>query len=154
MLKPLLRQLFQEWADQREDWQPSIELLDDVWETILGAELADRTRPLRWSDDTTLHVAVPSDQWAKELRRYPRRFVGRLNELLPVRVERIEFHPRPKAFDEEASEPTQAEDAAVSRADPADADALDDDARAALDALDDDAREAALQILGHVEDDT
>ena len=164
MLKPLLRQIFQEWADQREDWQPSVELLEEVWETVLGRELADKTRPLQWGDETTLHIAVPSEQWAEELSRYPRRFVGRLNELLPVRVEGIEFHARPQDFDEQdfdetaeqgdADRPGSGGATSPATPEPADAQHLTDDARDALDSLDPDARQAALQILGHVEDDT
>jgi hypothetical protein len=159
MLKPLLRQIFQEWADQREDWQPSVELLEEVWETVLGRELADKTRPLQWGDETTLHIAVPSEQWAEELSRYPRRFVGRLNELLPVRVEGIEFHARPQDFDEKAEQGDadgleSGGETSPTTPEPADAQRLTDDARDALDSLDPDARQAALQILGHVEDDT
>lgn len=154
MRESTLREVLAELHARSDRSRPSAELLADVWETLLGSELGQKTAPAEWRGDT-LRVAVPSEQWAREMQTYPARFEGRLERLLPWDVPEIEFFVDPDRFydapaDGQARDTPATADAGPDPADPAE---ISPEARDSLDTLDERARESALRILGHIEED-
>lgn len=162
MLEATLRKLLRQWARQRDGERPSAELLQEVWSTLVGRDLAEQTAPVAWRAEK-LVVAVPSEGWARELRKYPARFEGHLARLLPWEVPAVDFVVDEQRFYDETTGtgrgPARAapmdgeaggDEASPPEADPVDERQLPDDQREALEHLDESARGAALRILGHI----
>ncbi len=145
MLSKTLRTILLETsAKSSEATAPSLNLLREVWPTLLGEPMCHRTRPSGW-EDGTLTVGVASEQWLKEVRRNHRRLHARIQRLLPWPVDELHFvveslppaprdghSPRADARDEPPTE-------------------INEDLREELERLDAPTRELMLRIRGHIE---
>lgn len=143
MLSKTLRAILEASADQSQATGPSLDLLREVWSTLLGEPLCHRTRPSNWQDGE-LTVGVASEQWLKEARRNHRTLHARIQRLLPWPVDDLvfvveSFPPAPRSHAPLAS----SEDA------PGAAD-VDDNVREDLARLDEPTRELMLRIRGHI----
>lgn len=144
MLSKVLRTILETSADSSQASAPSLNLLREVWPTLLGEPLCHRTRPSGW-DDGTLTVGVASEHWLKEVRRNHRRLHARIQRLLPWPVDHLDFVVE--------ALPAAPRDAAPSSspAQPLTADTVEDAVRDDLDRLDESTREVMLRIRGHIE---
>ncbi len=68
----------------------SIPFLSEIWESLLGEELSDHTRPMIFKDNK-LTVAVSSDLWLLELKRHSHEILHRLNRVLPEPLTNLEM---------------------------------------------------------------
>lgn len=145
MLAKTLRHILEVSAEAGEATRPSIDLVGEVWSTLVGEPICHRTRPLRW-DDQTLIVGVASEGWQNEMRRNRGRILRRLRGRFPWPIEALDFEvcqmPPPSDGGEEGSaesvEPTSVDD-------------LDEALRSELERFDDRTRDAILRITGHLE---
>jgi hypothetical protein len=107
MVKKLPINPFQQWTRrllrQRADrgLPISAPFLAEIWESLLGEELGEHTRPLRL-EQGHLEVAVTSDLWRHELERHRHELLRRLNLILPDPLSQLTFHaerarPTPRA---------------------------------------------------------
>lgn len=74
-LSRLLGPLFRKWGIAEQVARASV--LEE-WEERVGSSIAERTRPVRVSDDT-LFVEVESSSWLMELRMMKRELLERIN---------------------------------------------------------------------------
>lgn len=90
MLSDKLQAIMSRAAETSAADGPSLALLEEVWPTLLGEDLASRTRPGGWSEGV-LTVLVGSLAWRKELWRHRRRLHRRVAARLPWRVDELRF---------------------------------------------------------------
>src|SRR5690554_5789605 len=69
---------------------PSLSLLDDVWETLVGKDLAIKIRPLGW-DKGELSVLVIDTTWFEALRRQQGALRSRIQRFFPWPVKRLKW---------------------------------------------------------------
>lgn len=144
MLSKTLRTILEASADNARADGPSIDLLREVWPTLLGEPMCHRTRPSAYVDGK-LVIGVASEAWLAEARRNRRRLHARIVRRLPWPVDELEFvvESLPAAPQNTAPAPP---------APTAPADAPDDaTVRDDLDRLDETTRELMLRIRGHID---
>lgn len=100
-MKNLPNNPFQQWTrrllqQRAERGLPiTVRFLDEIWESLLGEELAANTRPLSLQEGH-LKVAVASTMWLHELARHRRELLRRLNHVLPEQLKELELVPDPR----------------------------------------------------------
>ena len=98
-LTNLIRLILTHSADQSNANQAvGIELLEAAWPSLVGQEMARRTRPRAWHQGT-LHIEVSSHAWVQELSFHREQLLERIQHLFPWPLERLhlsvarEFEP-------------------------------------------------------------
>jgi hypothetical protein len=74
----------------------TIPFLSEIWESLVGEELAAHTRP-HLLDDEGLEILVTSDLWIAELKRHEPELRRRLNVILPKPLKALRFLRDPSA---------------------------------------------------------
>jgi hypothetical protein len=142
MLSKVFRTILETSAEASAANGPSLNLLREVWPTLLGEPLCHRTQPTGWHDGV-LTVGVASEHWLHEVRRNHRRIHGKIQRLLPWPVDELKFvveslPPAPKAARAPSADATPSSE-------------VDESLRQDLDRLDASTREIMLRIRGHLE---
>ena len=75
------------------------EFLSSVWPELIGEELAEVTRPLRYEPSGHLTIATPSKTWSLSLSSEKRRLSDLFSALLPEPVKKITFEATPQHFE-------------------------------------------------------
>jgi len=70
--------------------QPPEEAAVLAWPVVCGAEVASRTRAVRFSDGR-LTIEVPDANWRVQLAEFAPRYLASLNELLPAVIKEVRF---------------------------------------------------------------
>lgn len=155
MLSKTLRTILETSAEASKTTGPSLELLREVWPTLLGEPLCHRTRPSGW-DNGTLVVGVATDAWRTEMRRNRRQILRRIRARLPWRVDALDFVIEDLPASPARSAPQQGEDDAyepllrASDADFGEDSSIGED----LDRLDAQTQDLVLRIKRHIDQGT
>ena len=154
MIDDLIRLIMKHSAEKADPSVISLELLEAAWPTLVGVEMARRTRPRAWGDGT-LHIDVSSHAWVQELSFHREELLGRIKRVFPWRLERLHLSvaerfeplerrellgeldvPRPELV----TKPPRQLDEEAER-----------EAHEALAHLDPETREVMLRIRGHIQ---
>ncbi len=90
MFHELLKDLAARAARQGTLPRPTPELLRRIWPTLVGEDLAARSRPLRL-EDSTLHLAVDHPSLADEWRRSPLPLLRQIRRFSPWTVDTLKI---------------------------------------------------------------
>lgn len=151
-----------------DDWRPSIGALRSAWPGLVGEQLAEVTTPksIDW-EAGRLVVAADSENWSRELQRRERQFLARIDDILPWRLESLQFETAAPTASERtdapesnatastpedrrpasSSEPSAPED----RTQTTDRVDVPDGLESALVSLEDETEAAARRIFGHLD---
>ncbi len=122
-------------AASRGDLKPSLNLLTQVWATIVGPEIANNTKPCGWNQgELTLEV---NPSWLKHMDGASNLLMRKLNLRLPFEVTSL-------TIIEGHVEPTPVRRVEISPPTPTESD------RELVDELPEEMREAAAQIAAFV----
>jgi predicted nucleic acid-binding Zn ribbon protein len=88
-LAPTLRAVAADWLKKTDP--ASIPIV--LWPMVCGESVAARTRADSFADGR-LAIAVPDRQWVDQLRDFVPQYLAAINEVAPVKVRSIEFHPQ------------------------------------------------------------
>jgi hypothetical protein len=69
---------------------PTLGLLEEVWSTLVGEELATKLRPVGWSDGT-LTIAVVDQAWLEALRPRTHALRARMQRVFPWRIANVRW---------------------------------------------------------------
>ncbi len=88
MIDNLIQLILKHSADQADPDVVNLELLEAAWPSLVGHEMAQRTRPRAWNDGT-LHIDVSSHAWVQELSFHREELLSRIQKLFPWKLERL-----------------------------------------------------------------
>ena len=88
MLDQLIRTILEKSAQQGTADVVNLELLEAAWPTLVGDQMARRTRPKSWHEGT-LHVEVSSYAWVQELSFHRTRLLSKIQALFPWPLGRL-----------------------------------------------------------------
>lgn len=85
-LAPTLRAVAADWLKKTEP--ASVPLV--LWPLICGQSIAARTQAVSFADGALL-VSVPDKHWIDQLRVFVPQYLAAINEVAPLKVQKIEF---------------------------------------------------------------
>lgn len=155
MLEDLVRTILREAARSADPDVVNMQLIEAAWPTLVGPDLARRTRPRRWSDGT-LHIEVSSTPWLQEFSYRRDDLTRRIQRLFPWRLDEIHLSVAERFVPVTASDDPLILSPRRKRAAPPgprlDAE-QERDAKADLDKLDDDMRDIMQRLRRRIHED-
>lgn len=88
MIDHLVRLILKHSAEQANPSVVNLELLEAAWPSLVGKEMARRTRPRAWSQET-LHIEVSSHAWVQELSFHREELLGKIQRTFPWKLSRL-----------------------------------------------------------------
>ncbi len=150
MIDHLVRLILKHSAEQADPGVVNLELLEAAWPALVGKEMARRTRPRAWSEQT-LHIEVSSHAWVQELSFHREELLGKIQRTFPWTLSRLhlsvaeDFEPLPLREELETIDraPLPIERKAASPK-------LNQEARDAMSGFDDELQAQIMRIRAHI----
>lgn len=88
MIDDLIRLILRHSAEQADPGVVNLDLIEAAWPALVGKEMARRTRPRSWSEQT-LHIEVSSHAWVQELSFHREELLGKIQKTFPWPLTRL-----------------------------------------------------------------